>query len=753
MNRKSTLVFACVFACGIMLASLFIYTPTAKGNVLYVGGTGPGNFTLIKNAINSANDGDTVIICAGTYTERFTIDKAIRLIGEGKELTKIKGFEGSSVASVVANNTFISGITFEYAGEYVAGVIIENANECTIENCSFVNTFYGIKVTGNNCSISDCTFTNSSYAAYFYAANSSSFCSNKVKNCTNYGFFASNCSSLSIDSNDLENCDTGGIFVTNSEDIECKQNSINGGERGLHLYSSPNSSAIGNRIIGCRWNMKIENSQASIISQNECNNGEFGLYIVSSNFSKVENVSASSNSMGNLYMENSACKVSNSKFSNSQSYGICSVRSNVEIINCTSFNNTYGIKFDKTNNSILNMNRCSNNDYGAWFFSSNNCIISNNTFASNEQHGAYFANSSYSKIYRNNFISNGLYGLVFSSSSNNLIYENNFALNTKNVCSYSTSTNTWYFDNHGNYWDDYEGLDDGSNARIAGDGIGDTLIPHPYTDQGNGYFSLDNYPIMNPLDIPGFFIQNRPPKLTFGNVTPSLGNATTIFNFEVNFSDPDGDEPANSTLIIDSMPRTMTKSTGNKYVYSSTFENGTHYFYFIFDDGNGGYARYPISGNLSFSVDTKPPSISLVYPANGSCISQGSNLEFNIYDENLASAFYTINDTTLPLLYPYTVTLPQDISGDCTVEITAYDKVYNSASAIFVFNISSKVSIELISPFQLTITPGTEIVLSIKNATYANYTLGSQNSQSYELLPPYVIHTTASNDGTYDITI
>ncbi len=46
----------------------------------------------------------------------------------------------------------------------------------------------------------------------------------------------------------------------------------------------------------------------------------------------------------------------------------------------------------------------------------------------------------------------------------------------------------------GNYYSDYDGLDDGSEGRTAGDGIGDTNIP--YTTDGSG----DNYPIMQTSD-------------------------------------------------------------------------------------------------------------------------------------------------------------------------------------------------------------------------------------------------------------
>jgi hypothetical protein len=42
-------------------------------------------------------------------------------------------------------------------------------------------------------------------------------------------------------------------------------------------------------------------------------------------------------------------------------------------------------------------------------------------------------------------------------------------------------------------------VDDGSGARTAGDGVGDTEIPHPFVDQGDSYYQLDNYPLINPV--------------------------------------------------------------------------------------------------------------------------------------------------------------------------------------------------------------------------------------------------------------
>ena len=88
------------------------------------------------------------------------------------------------------------------------------------------------------------------------------------------------------------------------------------------------------------------------------------------------------------------------------------------------------------------------------------------------------------------------YGICFKDVIDNILYHNNFIDNTHQLIKYS-STNIWHNeDNEGNYWSDYNGEDNGDGGRTAMDGIGDTKLPHPEFDQGNGYFQIDNYPLM-----------------------------------------------------------------------------------------------------------------------------------------------------------------------------------------------------------------------------------------------------------------
>ncbi|MCD6573584.1 MAG: hypothetical protein J7K95_05780 [Thermoplasmata archaeon] len=66
-------------------------TQAKDGKTLYVGGSGPNNYTHIQDAINDASNGDTIFVYSGIYYENVVINKSINLFGEAKETTIIDG--------------------------------------------------------------------------------------------------------------------------------------------------------------------------------------------------------------------------------------------------------------------------------------------------------------------------------------------------------------------------------------------------------------------------------------------------------------------------------------------------------------------------------------------------------------------------------------------------------------------------------------------------------------------------------------
>jgi len=119
---------------------------TSRGNWLYVGGSGPGNYTKIQEAINDSHDGDTVFVFSGIYYEHVIINKSINLIGENQESTIIDGNNTGNVIKIFANQVVLSGFTIQNSGNSMyndIGLYIHSDNN-TVTSCIVRNNYDGV---------------------------------------------------------------------------------------------------------------------------------------------------------------------------------------------------------------------------------------------------------------------------------------------------------------------------------------------------------------------------------------------------------------------------------------------------------------------------------------------------------------------------------------------------------------------------------------------------------------------------------
>jgi len=129
------------------------FTLTRLSNTLYVGGSGPGNYSRIQDAVDNAPDGYTVFVYSGIYDDYFPdnhacvkITKRINLVGEDKNNTIIQGNEYQRVVRIYGDGISVSGFTMQNSGR---GVEVYAFKNITIRDNIMIGNNYGIDVNTN----------------------------------------------------------------------------------------------------------------------------------------------------------------------------------------------------------------------------------------------------------------------------------------------------------------------------------------------------------------------------------------------------------------------------------------------------------------------------------------------------------------------------------------------------------------------------------------------------------------------------
>jgi parallel beta-helix repeat protein len=246
----------------------------------------------------------------------------------------------------------------------------------------------------------------------------------------------------------------------------------------------------------------FNNVQNGVVESTISMNNRIGVYLSSSNRNNLYGNNLSDNWDWGICLENSSNNdIYNNDAWNNQDNDLCyssagiflAYSSSNNIHNNIASTNDWGIVLGhSSSNNNIHHNIVSNNGRGISLYSSSNNNIHNNTASNNGEDGVYLYSSSYNSFVSNNISYNSCCVEIYSSSSkNNTFHHNNF-VSSGVVNVINNGVNTKWDNGHGegNYWSNYTGLDDGSNGRVVGDGVGDTDIPH---------MGLDNYPLMEPM--------------------------------------------------------------------------------------------------------------------------------------------------------------------------------------------------------------------------------------------------------------
>jgi len=255
--RKNILAIATI---GMLLLSSLMIMPTVigdpdTGTIFYVGGSGPGNYTSIQDAVDNATNGDTVFVYNGTYYENIVVNTSISLIGENKETTIIEGGESGAAVTIRSNDTILSYFTIKNCSSYqYTNVLIINSENCAISDCIITDGYVGIEILDsfNNTirrnvirnletesggiwlcdsdsnDISENTLDFSMYAIVIDKSNNNSIKDNTISNCSSFGIALATSRNNIIENNVIENNTEGAILFISTEghEIICTENLI-----------------------------------------------------------------------------------------------------------------------------------------------------------------------------------------------------------------------------------------------------------------------------------------------------------------------------------------------------------------------------------------------------------------------------------------------------------------------------------------------------------------------------------------------
>lgn len=143
------------FNLGNLVTGEYVFTfkvwgETVKNTAFTARITVPEDYSTIQEAINHANEGDTIYVKAGTYYENVVVNKTLSLIGENRETTFIDG-NGTGTGIWVGkhiqrtSNVTIRGLTIRN-GEY--GMRYENTSNSMITESIIENQTCGILAGG-----------------------------------------------------------------------------------------------------------------------------------------------------------------------------------------------------------------------------------------------------------------------------------------------------------------------------------------------------------------------------------------------------------------------------------------------------------------------------------------------------------------------------------------------------------------------------------------------------------------------------
>ena len=232
--------FAVLFIVLLSFSSLAIFDVESQTRTITV----PDDYPTIQEAINNANDGDTISVKNGVYVENPRINKTINLKGENKDTTIIDVTAGIKIQK---DQVTITGFTI-YDGHDAISLA---ANNCTISNNKIKQATHGIVIFGNNNHIDGNTFESIglSSAIQLNYANNNTIKNNIIESYVEGIQIWQDSTNNTITENTITNCQDTAVNFQYSNNNQLIENNITNCGLGTSIYGSNNNTIINNNFV------------------------------------------------------------------------------------------------------------------------------------------------------------------------------------------------------------------------------------------------------------------------------------------------------------------------------------------------------------------------------------------------------------------------------------------------------------------------------------------------------------------------
>ena len=235
---------------------------SGSGSTWYVALDGSGHFTSIQEAIDQAQDGDTVFIKAGRYAEDVTVHskEGLKVIGEGPEHVFLAGLKRVGTLHIGkwpygATNVEIHGMTVQQHGGL--GVGIFNGAGVTLKKLKVNGFVFGQQV--QNVHIEDCVIGGSETTGIAFADSQATLVDNLIHD-NDHGVSVGGTSTVHLERNVITRSLFEGVLVADQGKATLIQNTLVKNQGGVKFQDEATGRVAGNIIdearVGIAWSVK-----------------------------------------------------------------------------------------------------------------------------------------------------------------------------------------------------------------------------------------------------------------------------------------------------------------------------------------------------------------------------------------------------------------------------------------------------------------------------------------------------------------